>query len=96
MTILSSRPEEEFGLSLDDLDFEELQLIAALLWPVKLGSGSPYNDAAYNLMNKLEAMYGPDFQHDSASDVDMTVDVLDAQTMTAERTVGQYFVEFNV
>lgn len=96
MGLLSSRPEENLGIVLDELDSDELELIAALLWPVNLGPGSRYKRAAYNLMNRLETLYGQDFLHDSAVNVDMTVGILDAQTMTTERTVGQYYVEFNV
>lgn len=92
--ILSSRPEEE-ELTIESLSIEEAQLIAAFLWSTRLGAGTPYRDAAFSLMTKIEEQYGDQFTEHAAIDVDLVVDIIDSNGNT-ERSVGHHFVEFDV
>jgi hypothetical protein len=94
--ILSSRPDPEEGLSVQGLSIEEIQLIGAFLWATRLGSGvSPYRDAAFSLMTKIEEQYGDPFMEHAAIDVDLVVHIID-QNGNVERSVGHHFVEFDV
>jgi hypothetical protein len=73
-----------------------VQLISAFLWATRLGKGvSPYRDAAFSLMTKIEEQYGDQFMEHAAIDVDLVVDIIDSNGNT-ERSVGQHFVEFVV
>jgi hypothetical protein len=95
---LSSRPEaeEEPGLALSWLTDEELELISAFLYPTRLGKGiSPYRDAAFTLMEKIEAVKGSQFLADAAMNVSLMVDVLDDQGIVIQ-TLSQDTVEFAV
>ncbi len=95
--IISSRPgEESTGLAIDSLSIAELELIGAYLWCTRLGKGiSPYRDAAYTLMNKINDLMGDDFLEHAAINVDMVVDIIDSNG-TVTRSVGQHFVEIDV
>lgn len=97
MTILSSRPDEGTGkLDLQTLSREELQLISSFLWITRLGKGvSPYRDAAFTLMDKIEKLMGEDFTEHSAIDVDMKADILDQQG-NIERSVGYHWLEIDI
>lgn len=56
---LTSRPEEDEDQDfLGALDFEELQLVAALLGQVKLGMVGNYRLAALSLIDKIEDYVG--------------------------------------
>lgn len=96
---LSSRPddgEDDDKIVLDDLDFEELQLISAFLWSTKLGRGvSPYRDAAFTLMTKIEDMMGQDFIQESSEDVDLQIAIVDSAGNQIDR-VSATNVEFEV
>lgn len=88
---LTSRPEEEeTGLAIQALDEAELELIAAFVWNTRLGQGiSKYRDAAFTLMEKLEAVGGDDFLEEAAKNVDLRIDVMDynghlVQSITAD------------
>jgi hypothetical protein len=97
MAILSSRPDEGSDeLALVTLSFEELQLVGAFLWVTRLGkSVSPYSDAAFTLMDKIEELMGNDFLEHAGIDVDMKVDILDQQG-NIERSVGAHWIEIDV
>lgn len=59
------------------MDFEELQLIAAVLFITRLGSGSPYRDAALKLLTTLEqGLFDSDFTAEAGDDVDLSISVL--------------------
>lgn len=76
--VISSRPDElEMGF-LDELDEDELRLIAALLYNVRLGPGSVFREAAFSLMQKLEDYTDDhDFTHDSGQLVNVKINVMD-------------------
>ena len=94
--ILSSRPGEEEELNIESFSLHELELIAALLWPCRLGQNvSPYRDAAFTLMTKIEDYMGDKFMEDSAIDVDMKIDIMDPNG-NVERSVGYAFLEIDV
>jgi len=97
MTIISSRPDSEAsGVELNSLSIAELQLIGAYIWVTRLGKGiSPYRDAAYTLMTKINNLMGDDFLEHASIDVDMVVHVIDSNG-TVTRSVGQHFVEIDV
>jgi hypothetical protein len=61
------------------MTFDELELVAALLYNVKLGHGiSPYRDAAFNLMQKIDTFaQDDDFGANASANVDMHVNILD-------------------
>lgn len=73
---ITSRPEieEEPGVALEWLSHAELELIAAYLWPTRLGTGiSQYRDAAFTLMEKIVSAKGNHFLSDAAMNVDLYV-----------------------
>lgn len=93
--ILKSRPDAE-GITLEALTNHELELIASFLWNTRLGSHvSPYRDAAFTLMTKIEELKGDKFTEDAAIDVDMKVHIID-QNGNVERSVGYHFIEIDV
>lgn len=95
---LSSRPEveEEPGLAIGWLTNEELELICAFLYPTRLGKGiSPYRDAAFTLMEKIEALKGSPFIDTAAANVNLMIDVLDNHGIVIQ-TLTQDGVEFTV
>ena len=79
MKILSRPKEDELGTGAFTLkvDMEELQLIGALVYITRLGVGSPYRKAAYNLMSALEDQFGDDFTEESSDVVDLSVSQVD-------------------
>jgi len=97
MPVFSSRPDEDDDLedtfSLEDLVPDELELIAALLYNCTLGSGvSPYRDAAYNLMNKIEAFTNDtDYCVDAAENVDVHIQILDDDANHIEIVDKEHF-----
>jgi hypothetical protein len=96
MATLSSRPDESPGFGgITSLSHEELQLISAFLYVTRLGSGSPYRDAAFALMNRIENHFGDDFLPDAAADVDMKIDIIDQQGHV-ERSIGAHWIEIDV
>lgn len=93
--ILKSRPDEEV-LALQRLTNEELQLISSFLWVTRLSRNvSPYRDAAFSLMTKIEELKGDKFMEHAAIDVDMVIDVTDGQG-NVDRSVGYHFIEIDV
>jgi len=79
--ILSSRPEETedtvgSGPYLMRMEIEELQLLATFLWVTRLGKG-PYKEAAFNLMNNIDALMGDDFMQEASEDVNMSISIVD-------------------
>jgi hypothetical protein len=79
MPILSSRPnQDEHLFSLSLLTYEELELVAALLYNTTLGSGvSVYRDAAGDLMSKIEEfMDDANFLEESSEVVDAQIKIL--------------------
>jgi hypothetical protein len=95
--IISSRPgSEAVDLELNSLSIAELQLIGAYLWVTRLGRGvTPYRDAAFTLMTKINNLMGDDFLEHAAIDVDMVVDIIDSNGAVT-RSVGQHFVEIDL
>lgn len=97
--IISSRPwlaDEDSGMKLEEMDFNELKLIASFLWTTRLGAGmSPYRDAAFTLMQKIEALLGDDFMEEAATDVDLHICIMDASGYQVDR-VPASTVEFDV
>ena len=89
MTVLSSRPwlaDQDSGFKIEELDVSELKLISAFLWCTRLGQGiSPYRDAAFTLMTKIEEVLGDDFIENAAIDVDLQVCVMDYQGNQIDR-----------
>lgn len=93
--ILKSRPDEEV-LALESLSEDELKLISSFLWVTRLGRNvSPYRDAAFSLMTKIEELKGDKFMEHAAIDVDMKVDIIDSNG-NVDRSVGYYFIEIDV
>jgi hypothetical protein len=80
MTTISSRKgTTSNSLTFDDLTDAELELISALVYNVRLGKGSIYREAAYDLMNKIESFKQDDDYISRASAlVDPECDVLDS------------------
>lgn len=96
--ILKSRPDPEpaEGVDVNMLSVEEAQLVAAFLYQTKLGMNvSPYRDAAFTLLGKIEDLYGIDFTGQAASDVDMTINLLDYNMNVVQSVPGSQ-VEFDV
>lgn len=76
-----SRPEDQVageGPYSMRLSFEELELLAALLYVIRIGDGI-YQDAALQLLTTVEELSDGDheFLEDSANIVNLTVSVLD-------------------
>ncbi len=94
---ISSRPEEdEDPFVLDDLVPEELELICALLYNVRLGHSSPYRAAASSLLNKIEQYMGDDdFSEKAAEAVDATIAILNNQGVLVG-ALGRDNFEINV
>jgi hypothetical protein len=94
---ISSRPEteEQPGLMLEWLTEHELELISSLLWITRLGTRSPYSNAATTLMNKIERLRDTDFGENSAIKVDLEIDIIDAQGFVTS-TVGYRSAEIVV
>ena len=91
--ILSSR-EEDIGL--EGLNDDELKLIAALLYPVRLSThGTKFAKAALTLMVKIENARGNDFFEEASNEVDMKVILIDDNGDTLD-TVDDANVEFKV
>lgn len=89
MNVISSRPwlaEQNSGFKIEELDVDELKLISSFLWCCRLGHGiSPYRDAAFTLMTKIEEVLGDDFIEEAAADVDLQVCVMDYQGNQIDR-----------
>ena len=94
---LTSRPdEEESTIALAALSDAELELMAAFLCCTRLGHNiSPYRDAAFELIKKIEELRGDDFLDHASSNVDLTVDVMDQHGSLIE-TLSQDSLEFVV
>lgn len=95
--IISSRPEEiDTALSLEKLTEDEIKLISALLYTVRLGHNiSPFRDAAFTLITKIDDIYGSDFMEQASEDVDFKICVMDGSG-NIEQTVSHTFVEIEV
>lgn len=94
---ISSRPEveEQPSLVLEWLTDSELELISSLLWITRLGSRSPYANAATTLSNKIERLRDINFGENSATKVDLEIDIMDAQGFVTT-TVGYRSAEIVV
>lgn len=85
---ICSRPDETVagsGPYTLRMDFNELQLIGALMYVTRLGSGSEYREAAHKIINTIEDMFGGDFLDDASSDVNMCVSLVDDDDDTIEQ-----------
>lgn len=92
---LTSRPdaEEAPGTTLQWLTDNELELISALLWITRLGTGTQYSKAAYSLSTKIENLKGDiDFMENAAKNVDLQFELFDAQGFVTS-TVGYHGVD---
>jgi hypothetical protein len=58
---------------------EQLELIAAVVYGCRLGSGTIYSAAAYELIDQIEQSFGSDFMGDAYDDVDLQITVEDTQ-----------------
>ena len=91
---MSSRPSVPKALmELHDLTFVEIELIAALLYNTKLGHGvSPYRDAAYGLITKIDAYMNDDgFGELAAGNVGVQINVLDDNMYVIAALDNQHF-----
>jgi hypothetical protein len=75
---IQSRPETavagsgEFTLR---MSFEELQLIATLMYVTRLGSGSVYRVAAAKLLDTISDIFGDDFFEESSNDINLHISI---------------------
>ena len=77
---LLSRPEDYVagsGPYAVRLEYDQVQLIAALLYNIRLGDDQ-YKLAAFELMNTIEEMFDEDFCQEAADDVDLEISIIDA------------------
>lgn len=87
--IISSRASSQIaggqGILTSVLTVDELDLIAALLWATKLGSGvSPWRDAASALVGKIEQVTDNDFMQVAGEMVDPKFEILDDNGVVTE------------
>lgn len=84
MKICSRPPEDEDDIVIGTgahqlrIDDEQLELLAALLCTCRLGQ-QKYSNAAYEMINMIENVYGADWMHNATDKVDPHVSVEDAQ-----------------
>lgn len=78
---IQSRPSTEpagSGEYLIRATYEQLQLIGALVYIVRLGQGSAYRQAAFDLMTTLENdLFDEEFTSISSDDVNLAVTIED-------------------
>ncbi len=58
------------------MTFEQLQFVAAMAYNTRLGS-EPYKEAAYQLINTTEELFGDGFAEDAYFAVDMHISIED-------------------
>ena len=79
MTKIVSRPEDYVagaGPYAVRLEYDQVQLIAALLYNMRLGDDR-YKIAAFELLNTIEEIFDEDFVQESSVDVDFEISIED-------------------
>ena len=75
---------------------EQLFLIAALVSHCRLGQGSPYSKAAYELISLLENEFGSDFTSDACDDVNLEATIEDSSGTLVVKADSSYYITLEV
>lgn len=75
---------------------EQLQLITALVYNTRLGTGTVYSAAAFQLIDLIEEEYGQDFCDEALEDVNLQVSVADDQGVILVKTRKQGAFDFTL
>jgi hypothetical protein len=79
------------------LTSEQLELISALVYNCRLGNGSVYKTAAFEIIGMIEDEYGTDFMDDASDNVDLQVTVEDdASNVVFSTTPGIHYITLEV
>lgn len=84
------------GSNLLKLTDEQLELIAALVCSCRLGQHT-YANAAYEIVDMIETVYGSDWMHDASDNVDLQVTIEDNNGDVVFATApGQHLITLEV
>lgn len=78
------------------MDDDELDLVCTLLRHCRLGTGTAYSTAAYQLMDKIDAAMGDDFGEDAAERVDLQCTIEDRQGNIVAQSDDDHYLTLEV
>jgi len=79
-----------------NLTDEQLELVMALVYNCRLGTGTPYSQAAFELIGLIEDEFGDDFMQDASDNVNLQVTIEDEHGLVEYETDGSQFITLEV